>query len=280
MSEILLGLWLAVQGLEGQTVAVPPRARVEIVNHAGHVVVTTGSRSEVRVEADAPVEVSVSGAVVEIAFATAARPGESRRLQVVVPADAAVNVAGWATDIDVENAGGDVIVNSHQGEIAVTGAKGPVSVNAIDGLVRLRGAAGRVNIHTVTADVDAQSIAGDLTVETVSGDIGLGEITGNIRALTTLSGAVTINGSVGPATRTEITTHSGSVIANIRGTVNATITIIAPPRARVTATGFRFEEKALDRFFLERRVLLGSGSGVLTVRTFEGAVTLVTALAQ
>lgn len=139
-----------------------------------------------------------------IVYITSESPPESRRRgRWSIHFDLAVPLR---FNLDLETQGGDVSVQSLQGELRVATAGGDVRTGDVSGPARIETAGGdislgnigqRLEAHTAGGGIRVGDVQGDATLETSGGEIAAGQIRGTVRA-ETAGGDIALRGASGP----------------------------------------------------------------------------------
>lgn len=128
-----------------------------------------------------------------------------------------------------------LFIVSRDAEIAIDGVDGPIGIGVVSSSVVVRGSPARLDLEAVSGSLDFEGRTGFLSASTLSGDLravgGEGEIrleaaTGSLEvldarprhaSLTTVSGSITVRGSIVPEGLLEVRTESGDVTLACRG---------------------------------------------------------------
>jgi hypothetical protein len=124
----------------------------------------------------------------------------------------------------LEAVSGDVTATGSQGEIEATSVSGDVDVS--DGLrtVSAESVSGNAHVARVNGDLRAETVSGSLRVENVSGNVEASSVSGDVRLIgiqskdvraETVSGDITYAGTIEPAGRYSLESHSGTLRMDI-----------------------------------------------------------------
>jgi DUF4097 and DUF4098 domain-containing protein YvlB len=245
----------------------------------GDIVVTGWSRDAVQIHAvgdddNIRLDASSSRVLLEVA---GSRRGRDTRFEVSVPI------------------GARVIAHSQTGEITIRGTRGQVEAHTQSGDIRVDDVTTRLDLSTLSGEITAGSIVGDVAASTVSGEVQLSDVRGNVdvgtvsgsidlrgvtarivRAKTT-SGDVVYDGTIDPAGRYELSTHSGDIGLHIPRDANAQLTVstwsggvdsqfpivLKPGDQRISASRSK-------RYTFE----IGGGAARINADTFSGDITI------
>lgn len=209
------------------TVSLAARGIVELSLVSGAIVVT--SRSDDRVRVVATLEdrgelrfEATSGRVTLAAKSIRNRLGEAH-YEVQVPRGTRVAMHSVSGDQSVSGVRGEVSANSVSGDLVVIDASGPVMAHTVSGDLRAERLAGELRISSVSGALRVRDVTGDVEARTVSGEVYLrGARSRSVRA-ETVSGEIEYDGTIDPAGRYDLHTHSGDLSLIISADANARV---------------------------------------------------------
>ena len=175
------------------------------------------------------------------------------------------------------------------------GTRGPVEAHAQNGDIDVDDVATRLDITSLSGDVTAKNIGGDVTANSVSGEVHLSDVRGSVEVASvsgdvdlrgivaksvhakTTSGQVRFEGSIDPAGRYELVSHSGDIGLRIPRDASAQLTvstwsgsidsqfpiILRPGEQNIGVTKSK-------RLTFE----IGGGGARITVEAFSGDITI------
>jgi DUF4097 and DUF4098 domain-containing protein YvlB len=193
----------------------------------GDIVVNGWSRDVMHVRAvsdddNIRLDASSSRALLEVA---GSRRGSDTRFEVSVPYGVRIVAHSQTGDITIRATRGQVEAHAQNGDIRVEDVTTRLDVTTLSGEITGSGITGDVAVSTMSGEVHFTDVRGNVDVGTVSGDIDLRGVTAkSVRAKTT-SGEVTYDGTIDPAGRYELSTHSGSIGLHIPRDANAQLTV-------------------------------------------------------
>ncbi len=267
-----------------QPLAADGRVSVEIVS--GSLVVEGWDRSELRVTGslgDDVEELLITGDERSVSIRPKLPAGVRNRwgrgkldarLELRVPAGAALDVETVSAPIKVTGVGGRLDLESVSGEVEVAGARSPVDVETVSGRITVTGAGVPVSVESVSGSVSLEGVDGRVEAETVSGGIRVvaGEVTQ--ADFETVSGPLSFSGRLGRGASLDAGSHSGNVELRLAGEVSARFEVstfsgsihneLGPPAERTNryGPGSQLEFTA------------GAGAAEVSIETFSGNVTL------
>jgi DUF4097 and DUF4098 domain-containing protein YvlB len=260
-----------------QTVQVQKGTKLEVVNFAGDVNIKVWDKDAVRIEAEHSdreiVDIRPGDQVLAIR-SRSARGGPPRSLDyaITVPSWMPISVTGTYAYVTMDGVGGDVSVETMQGDIVVHGGSGFISLKSVQGEITLDHAKGRVDVRAVNEGIHLADINGDLSAETTNGSIVLDRIQSSNVDLYTVNGDILYDGPIQDKGVYRLSTHNGQVAMAVPEKVNATLTV------RTYNGSFRstFALKRPDDQSSRRRftVTLGDGSAHIELESFGGGIAL------
>jgi DUF4097 and DUF4098 domain-containing protein YvlB len=208
------------------TVAFSRGGALELEIGSGEIIVSGWSRDQVRVRATSErgaLRFDASPSLISLGLRSG-RSGETR-LEVTVPAGVRIRASAASGDVRITGTRGEVEARAQSGDIVVEDAGPRVEINAFSGDVEATRIVGDLRVNVLSGDVKIAGVGGDLEVKTVSGEIDIRDArTKSVRANTT-SGDITYEGTIDPAGRYELQTHSGDVELTIPADVGAMLTV-------------------------------------------------------
>ncbi|ANO52782.1 hypothetical protein BA177_17730 [Woeseia oceani] len=252
---------------------------VSISNPAGSIEVKGWSRNQVEVNSD------LGRGVEELIFE---RDGNEVKILVRVPRN---NARGTSSDLEIR-----VPQNS---SVKIAGVSADIVTNDVHGSQRLQTVSGDIDTYVFESDIDIDTVSGDITVRgddkelhatigSVSGDIDVVGLSGEIET-GSVSGDVTV--ADGRFTRVSMNTTSGDIVfraqllnkgrldvETINGDVDIDFTGAISARFDVeTFNGdirncFGPESRRTSKYAPGRELVFteGGGSGRVTIRTLNG----------
>ena len=259
-----------------QTVNVTKGTKLDVSNFAGDVAVKTWDRDAVRVQVTLSdretVDVKPGDQVLTIR-SRSVRGGRPRSLDyaLTVPKWMAININGTYVDANLDGVGGDVTVETTNGDIKVSGGSGFVSLKSVQGEITLEKAKGRIEVRAVNEGIHLADISGDLSAESTNGSIILDRIDSANVDLYSVNGNISYDGPIKDKGLYRLTTHNGLIAVGLPERVNAVL------RVRTYNGSFRstFPVKTDDENQRKRfTVTLGNGSAHMELESFGGTIAL------
>jgi hypothetical protein len=153
----------------------------------------------------------------------------------------------------------------------VAGMSAATSLKSVNGDMTLDGVTGPVDANTVSGNVEAQGLDGNMVFHSVSGDLTLADGRVGRLDVRTVSGQVTADIDLTPASETRIGTLSGDVAIRLPATTSAKAEL------RSASGQLHSDFDGLSGLGSAKTMsgTLGDGSGHLSVNTMSGSVTIL-----
>ncbi len=253
-----------------------PDANVDIDNICGTVKIVAWDREEVQVtgtldEPTSTIRMNGGKSRIEIEL-TNEGPADlgCGQLEIKLPPGVRLEIETVSADVGVAGITGTLDLETVSGDVQVQGEPSEIEIETVSGDVVVSADTPAVSVETVSGDVSIHAARGRLAAETVSGEI---EIEGGPYSrvqVTSVSGDVDLSGTILPAARVELGTHSGDVSL-----------IIAPPEN--VAWALSTFSGRIEGFLAEHKVsgfgpgttlayLQGDGTTGITVSTHSGDI--------
>jgi hypothetical protein len=281
------------------TVSVPARARLELENFGGQIMVAAWDRNAVHVQAQhqrgTSVGCEIGPAVVVLRANRLLRvpdPSSRRgvRLQEIpfpakvdyrltVPRGMSLRLSGVNTQILVVGVEGDISAESITGSVAVRGGRGNIKVGAVTGGVEVTGARGSVEASSVNEGVTLRDVEGTVHAESVNGDVELLRVASSEVEASTVSGNLRFEGALRAGGSYHLESHSGDVTVVLPERPDVTVSVETfsgeftssfPVQSRSSSTTVRGHGKEFD-------FTLGDGRAELSLESFSGLIRLARA---
>lgn len=193
------------------TVAFSRTGTVGLTLPNGEIVVRGWDRDQVRIHATSDggdIRLNAGGSRLTLDMGGAG--SREAHFEVTVPYGARLSVHAQSADVDVRSTRGDAEINAQSGDVHVEDV-GRLDVASLSGDVQVRDVNGDAGVRTISGDFRLDGLKGDVDVETVSGGIEVRDATSKFVRAHSVSGDITYAGTIDPAGRYELTTHSGEI---------------------------------------------------------------------
>jgi hypothetical protein len=284
---LLLTVLPAPQGLVGQerveeTRSVNADARISVQAVAHRVNIEAWDRNEMHLTGTIDPntqELEVSGSAeslrIEVRHERNTRSGFRGTLEIRVPRGARLSVGLVSGDVEVEGVEGTVRASTVSGDLRVTGSASLVQVNTVSGGIRLDTASDDIELNTVSGAVTVTGAGGRLEANTVSGALAVtaARPLESVK-VNSVSGRIDLTGSLTPAARIELQSHSGAIRLRVPGNTPAHYaveTFSGSIENRMTS-----DEPRSPRFGPGRSLdfTVAGGGARVELHSFSGRVTL------
>jgi DUF4097 and DUF4098 domain-containing protein YvlB len=246
---------------------------------SGDIVVSGWSREEIHVRAvsdEDNLRFSASSSRVSLDVAGSHR-GSDTRFEVTVPYGARVSTTSQSGDVTIHGTRGQVDVRSNSGDIDLEDVATRLEVNSFSGDVTARGITGDVAISSLSGEVRLTDVHGNIDVGGVSGDITLRGAAAKIVRAKTTSGGIVYDGTIDPAGRYELSSHSGDIRLRVPRDASAQLTVSTwsgsidsdfPITLKPGEHGISVSRS--KRYVFE----IGGGGARINAETFSGDITI------
>lgn len=277
MANLILTSLLASLSLVQQTdttLQVRADARLKLENPGGLVTIRTWERAELRVRADhskrSRIVVHNRGQVVIIDQESERGPGSIVDYEITLPRSMHLDLEGSYSDFDIEGAGGQVVVETLEGNISLRGGSERIQLESVHGSITLTGASGNIKLETVNDNIRVSDSSGELAAETVNGKVELTGVDFIVAEATTFNGSILYDGPIRDNGRYWFATHRGGIQIVVPDDTNATVSVATGKGRFRTNVPIERPEAGKRRFSFT----LGTGSASLELESFGGTITL------
>ena len=247
---------------------VGPKAKVTIINQYGGVSVKPSTGNYVLVNATiysdkVEVDQAQSGSRVDVQshLLSGATPDNSRvDYEVLVPADAS---------IDLESSTGPLHAEKLHGDVEAEGANAAIDVRDING--------SHVHVKTMAGPITLTNIRdGHVEIDSVSGDVTLNSVTGPLVRVSSTSGKIQYDGDFGYAGEYRFNSHSGNIDATIPE--DASVDVKAQSVRGQVQSDLRLQPKVHTSFLVKEGSsfagTINKAASSVWLRTFSGKIHL------
>ena len=283
----------AAEGTFSRNLSVSGSPTISISTGSGYIHVTTGSQSEVRINARVKSEHSWFGGgsdsdrVKNItdnppiqqngnAITIGSSNGDSNRFRnisidydVVLPSSTTLKVGTGSGDIQVANVASLVSVETGSGDIHIANTGPTPHVTTGSGTIRAESIHGAASLETGSGDIEFnQQVAGDVKAETGSGTIRLHGVNGALKAETG-SGDLEVDGN--PSSEWKVNTGSGSVRLSLNSQAHYTL------NAGTSSGSVNVSSPIVMQTGLDKHHIIGSvrgGGPTVRISTGSGDITV------
>jgi hypothetical protein len=293
LSAVVSGSAFAAGGTFTRTLSVSGSPMVTIATGSGYIHVTSGSGSEVRIQAKVSAQSgwNFGGNAEDRVRAILAHPpigqnGNSVTIgptsgnddafrnieidyEITMPAKATVKATTGSGTLEISNIGTLLTARTGSGDIHLSEVGGAPNVGTGSGSIRVQGVHGAASLETGSGDIElSQEAAGDIKVSSGSGSIRLRGVNGAVRAGTG-SGDIEVDGN--PSAEWRLNTSSGSIRLTVNPAAHYTVNASTDSGSVHVAQAIRLEN-SLDRQHIVGTV--NGGGPTLRLTTSSGDITI------
>jgi DUF4097 and DUF4098 domain-containing protein YvlB len=282
----LLALLLAVavgapaQQAIDETRTVDRDAVITIENIAGDITVTGWDKNEVHItgtleeKAD---ELRITGGGdrlhIEVEYPDNVKEFDGSPLDIMVPMGVDVEVNSVSSDIAVDKVRGDVELATVSGTITIRGEPAEVEAETVSGDLDVRVETDAASLACVSGDIEVSGVRRELECAVVSGDITV-DAGRTLETLEceTVSGGITVGGEIAEDAEWSLAAHSGDIVLNLTGNVNARFEIETFSGKIHDAFGHQAQRTSKYAPGSELEFTEGDGSAKVEIEAFSGDV--------
>jgi DUF4097 and DUF4098 domain-containing protein YvlB len=264
-----------------ETRQVDKDATISIENLAGEVIVKGWNRSEVQITGtldDKAEELKITGGGdrldIEVKYPDRVKNiDEGTRLEVMIPSGCDLEISVVSADIQVDAVRGDVEIESVSGEVMLRGEPADLEVETVSG---------NLDIDVVTDTADVACVSGDIEIKGVRKELECAVVSGNITVdagkqmealeCETVSGDVTVRGTLPRKAEWSLAAHSGDILLELSGEVDAEFSIESFSGEIHDAFGHQAHRTSKYAPGSELEFTEGDGSATVEIEVFSGDV--------
>ncbi len=261
------------------TFAFDKNGSITLTQMSGDIIVTGWSRNEVRVRATSDDDnIRLSGSSTRLSLEVGGtRRHSDARFEMSVPFGVRVAANSMSGDISIRGTRGAVEAHAQNGDVDIDEVTTRLEVSSLNGDVTARNVNGDVAINSTNGEVRLSDVHGAVDVSSVSGDVDLRGVTSKTVRAKTMSGDVRFGGTVDPAGRYDLISHSGDIglriprdasaqltVSTWSGTIDSEFPITLRPG------GHDISVTKTKRYTFE----IGAGGARITVEAFSGDITI------
>jgi DUF4097 and DUF4098 domain-containing protein YvlB len=261
------------------TIAFSRNGTVELQVGNGEIIVSSWSRDQVRVRATSErseLRLDASPSNLSVGLRSGSSRSGDTRFEVTVPVGVRIRANSTSGDIRIAGSKGEVEARTQRGDIVVEEV-GRTDITAFSGDVEISTVAGDLRVNVLSGDVQIRQVTGDVEVKTVSGEIDLRDARSKNVRLGSTSGDIAFDGTIDPAGRYELQTHSGDVELTLPANIGAQLTVstyngeIDSDFPLTLLPGQHGEASGHGKAFT---FTLGRGGARITAETFSGDINI------
>jgi DUF4097 and DUF4098 domain-containing protein YvlB len=260
------------------TIAFSRTGTVELQAGAGEIIISSWSREQVRVRATSErsaLRFEASAANLTLGLRSGAPRSGDTRFELTVPVGVRVRANTSSGDIRITGSKGEVEARTQRGDIAIEDV-GRAEITAYSGDVDVSGVAGELRINAFNGDVRVRGVTGDCDVRTVSGEIDVREARSRLVRLGSTSGDLAFDGTIDPAGRYELETHSGDVDLTLPLNIGVNLSVSTFSGEIESDFPMILEPGGIDQSSHGKRLTftIGRGGARMSIGSFSGNITI------
>jgi DUF4097 and DUF4098 domain-containing protein YvlB len=209
------------------TIAFSRNGTVELQLIGGEIIVSAWSRDQVRVRATSErseLRLDASPSNLSLGLRSGSSRSGDTRFELTVPVGVRLRANTTSGDITIRGSKNDVEARTQRGDIVIEDV-GRSELTAFSGDVEASGIAGDLRVNVLSGDVRIRQVTGDVDVKTVSGEIDVRDARSKYVRIGSTSGDITFDGTIDPAGRYELQTHSGDVELVLPSNIGAVLVL-------------------------------------------------------
>jgi DUF4097 and DUF4098 domain-containing protein YvlB len=209
------------------TFAFGPRGSGEISVPGGDIIVEAWNQPQVRVRAATErgtVRLETSSTFFSLGLRQANR-GTDARFVVTVPVGTRIKANTQTGDISIEGTKAEAEAGTMSGDVEIGDVSDRLAVSVLSGDVVLRRISGDIRVNAISGGVELDGGSGDIEIVSVSGDIDIRGATSRRVRATSTSGDILYDGTIDPAGRYDLKSHSGEVDLVVAANASAQMSV-------------------------------------------------------
>ncbi|HJU67061.1 MAG TPA: DUF4097 family beta strand repeat-containing protein [Gemmatimonadaceae bacterium] len=246
---------------------------VEVRLHTGEIIVTSWTRSEVRVRGTSErgqIRLEAMSSHIEIGtWPEHSRHGEAH-VEITVPEGTRLTVSGNSADVSVRGVKGEVEVTTMNGDVEIDNASSRVSFESVSGDVQISRVQGDLRGEAMSGEIDVTDVAGEVDLESVSGDLTLHNVRSRSVRAETVSGNIEFDGRTESGGRYDFASHSGDVRLLLPAALGALISV--ETFSGTIDSDFPIELRPGQRHGKEFEFQVGDGGARIGATSFSGGI--------
>jgi hypothetical protein len=256
------------------TIVVRPGVALEIENFGGEISVKTWDKDAIKIAADHSLRDKViierTGSAIRLKVKSRRFVPAVIRYRITAPRWMKLELSGVNTDIDIEDARGEVRAETVQGDITLKGGVGFASLSSIQGEITVTGVRGRIEASSVNQSVRLVNVVGAIFAESVNGGIVIENAESDSVEASTVNGPVTFEGLVSDTGYYRFATHNGCIDVAMPEKSNATVSLSTFSGGIDSSFPVTLKKIKSRRF----QTTLGSGRAKFELESFQGTIFL------
>jgi len=256
------------------TISVRPGTSLDIENFSGPISVKTWDKSELKIAADHGIRDHViierTGTVIHLKVKWRRWVPGTIHYRIVAPRWMKLGLSGVNTSVDVQDSGGELHIETVQGDISLKGSTGSASLSSVQGGILAQDVRGRVEASSVNETVRLSNVTGPIFAESVNGGIEIQGSSSDSVDASTVNGPVLFEGQVSDRGFYRFASHNGCIDVAMPERSNATVSLSTFSGGIDSSFPVTLKKIKSRRF----ETTLGTGRAKFELESFQGTIFL------
>ena len=263
-----------------RSATVDPSGTVRIYNPRGEIEIHGWDKSEVYIEGELDdlaqeLRFEVDGQITTIQVVMPTKNvnwGDGSNLQIYIPQTSGLQFDGVATDVEVDDVNGAIMIRTVSGDVDVSCQSVRTQIRTISGDVDVDDVTGKLTVVTTGGDLDLEVNATELFIDTMSGDadIQLGSFDKLIAA--SVEGSLKIEGELNPLGSIRVSTVNSNIDLKLLGTVDAKVHAMTIAKGKIRNDLTDDHPVRLESKQVVLKAIAGNGSADIILSTVNGVI--------
>jgi hypothetical protein len=256
------------------TITVRPGTSLDIENFSGPISVKTWDKNEIKIAADHGlrdhVTIERTGSTIRLKVKWRRWVPGTVHYRIVAPRWMKLGLSGVNTSVDIQDSGGEIHVETVQGNISLKGSTGFASLSSVQGGILAQDVRGRVEASSVNETVRLSNVTGPIFAESVNGGIEIQGASSDSVDASTVNGPVLFEGQVSDRGFYRFATHNGCIDVAMPERSNATVSLSTFSGGIDSSFPVTLKKIKSRRF----ETTLGTGRAKFELESFQGTIFL------
>jgi len=256
------------------TLTVRPGTSLDIENFSGPIRVTTWDKNQLKITADHGardhVTLQRNGSTIRLKVRSRRWVPGTIHYRIVAPRWMKLGLSGVNTSVDIQDSGGEIHVETVQGDITLKGSTGFASLSSVQGGILAQDVRGRVEASSVNETVRLANVTGCIVAESVNGGIEIQGASSDSVDASTVNGPVTFEGQVSDRGFYRFASHNGCIDVAMPERSNATVSLSTFSGGIDSSFPVTLKKIKSRRF----ETTLGTGRAKFELESFQGTIFL------
>jgi DUF4097 and DUF4098 domain-containing protein YvlB len=259
---------------------VDPTGTVRIRNPRGEIEVHGWDKSEVYIEGELDdlaeeLRFEVNGKITTIDVVLPTKNvnwGNGSDLQIYIPQTSGLQFDGVATDIEVDDVSGAIMIRTVSGDVDVSSQSSLTQIRTVSGDIDVDDVTGKLTVITTGGDLDLEVNATELFIDTMSGDADIQLGSFDKLTIASVEGSLKIEGELNPMGSIRASTVDSNIDLELSGTVNAKVHAMTIAKGKIRNDLTDDRPVRLESKQVVLKAIAGDGSGDIILSTVNGVI--------